>query len=260
MRDSDIVVRLARTENDRIGAFRLRYRVFAEEFGAMGSGIDHARRIESYVYDANAEHLILVDRSSPSASHDHIVGTCRLLARAEAKHNAHGFYSSTEFDLGRLLTRETSLLEIGRSCLLPAHRNGSTLYALWTGLADYVLTNNIQILFGVASFHGTDLRIFQQPLSYLHCHHLAPPDLRVASLASEDWQAILLPRSAIVRSQALALMPPLIKAYLRLGASVGHGAFVDAAFRTVDVCVIVDTERMRQNRQEAFKRQLSGRT
>ena len=38
--------------------------------------------------------------------------------------------------------------------------------------------------------------------------------------------------------------PALIKAYLRLGGSVGEGAFIDHAFNTTDVCLVMDTARM----------------
>jgi putative hemolysin len=39
-------------------------------------------------------------------------------------------------------------------------------------------------------------------------------------------------------------VPALIKAYLRLGGCVGEGAFVDHAFNTIDVCLVMDTARL----------------
>ena len=39
-------------------------------------------------------------------------------------------------------------------------------------------------------------------------------------------------------------VPPLIKAYLRLGGWVGSGAFVDRAFNTTDVCMVLETARI----------------
>jgi putative hemolysin len=38
--------------------------------------------------------------------------------------------------------------------------------------------------------------------------------------------------------------PALIKAYLRLGGVVGQGAYVDHAFNTTDICLILDTVKM----------------
>jgi putative hemolysin len=54
---------------------------------------------------------------------------------------------------------------------------------------------------------------------------------------------LLAPKSLEPRA-ALAAMPPLIRAYLRLGGVVGDGAFIDHDFQTTDVCVILDTARM----------------
>lgn len=34
-------------------------------------------------------------------------------------------------------------------------------------------------------------------------------------------------------------MPPLVKGYLRLGAMIGDGAYVDMAFNTTDVLVVL---------------------
>jgi hypothetical protein len=46
------------------------------------------------------------------------------------------------------------------------------------------------------------------------------------------------------RLAALQAIPPLIKAYLRLGGFVGEGAFIDRTFNTTDVCLVMDTARM----------------
>lgn len=54
----------------------------------------------------------------------------------------------------------------------------------------------------------------------------------------------LLPPEAVDPGRAMAMVPPLIKAYLRLGGFVGAGAVVDEEFNTVDVCVLMDTGRM----------------
>ena len=47
---------------------------------------------------------------------------------------------------------------------------------------------------------------------------------------------------AIDAKAALKAMPPLIKAYLRLGAFVGDGAVIDRQFGTTDVLIIMPVE------------------
>ena len=53
-----------------------------------------------------------------------------------------------------------------------------------------------------------------------------------------------MPEARLDRRAAMAGMPPLIKAYLRLGGVVGEGAFLDHAFNTTDVFLMVDTAAM----------------
>ncbi len=118
------------------------------------------------------------------------------------------------------------------------------MYHLWNGLAAYVADNGIEVLFGVASFHGTDAQALAEPLSFLHHRHLAPPELRVRALEAHYQSMDLMPADKIDRVQALLAIPALIKAYLRLGGFVGDGAFIDHAFNTTDVCLVMDTARM----------------
>ena len=153
-----------------------------------------------------------------------------------------------------MLDTGRKLLELGRSCVHPDHRGGSVMYHLWNGLAGYVFDNQIEILFGVASFHGTDADALKLPLSYLYHHHLAPPQLRVRARDASFQQMNLLPCDQISRKQAMLETPALIKAYLRLGGFVGDGAWVDRPFNTTDVCLIMDTQLMNARSREAFRK------
>ncbi len=233
--------RLARDEADLAAAQRLRYRVFVEELGGDGPLVDHARRREADRFDPFFEHLLLIDPERPEG--EHVVGVYRLLTdRAAAE--AGQFYSEQEYDLGPLRASGRRLLELGRSCVDPAYRGGTAMFELWTGLADYVRARQIEILFGVASFHGTDLDALAQPLSLLHYRHLAPPELRVTARPPQARAMDLLPEAEVDRRAAMLATPQLIKAYLRLGGMVGAGAWLDTAFNTTDVCLVMDTARM----------------
>ena len=67
----------------------------------------------------------------------------------------------------------------------------------------------------------------------------------------------LVPEETLDRKAAMLQVPSLIRAYLRLGGFVGEGAFIDHAFNTTDVCLILDTARM--NARQARMYQGSGR-
>ncbi len=230
-------VRLARTQDDVLAAQRLRYEVFVRELGGDGALVDHKAGLERDRFDPYFDHLLVTD----VARGDVVVGVYRLLRDDQAR-EAGQFYSEDEYDLTPLRASGRRLLELGRSCLHPEYRGGPAMFHLWQGLADYVLAHQIEILFGVASFHGTDPQALAQPLSLLHHRHLAPPELRVRS---RNFQSMdLIPENQLDRRAAMLEVPALIKAYLRLGGCVGEGAFVDHSFNTTDICLVMDTARM----------------
>jgi putative hemolysin len=175
-----------------------------------------------------------------------VVGTYRLLRQQVAM--AHkGFYSAAEYDLSPLLANSTpasQLLELGRSCVAPAWRNNATITLLWRGIASYLQTHNIGHMFGCASLHGADPLLHAAELSYLYHHHLAPPELRARAHAANHVMMDRLPAASIDTRAASRALPPLIKGYLRVGALVGDGGFVDRQFNTVDVFVVMPVDRI----------------
>ena len=239
--------RLAETQADLHAAQRLRYQVFVQELGAGGAGVDHDAGREADAFDPYFDHLLLLDEGR--APEDQVVGVYRLLRDDQAARMGR-FYSADEYDLSVLSASGRKLLELGRSCLHPDYRGGAAMFHLWQGLAAYVLDHGIDILFGTASFHGTEIGRLAAPLSFLHHRHLAPEDLRVRA---RDFQAMdLIPEDQLDRRAAVADIPALIKAYLRLGGYVGEGAFIDHAFNTTDVCLVMDTARMSDRQREMY--------
>lgn len=234
----DFELKLAQTPADLRAAQRLRYDVFVTELGANGAMVDHDQQLEKDHYDDFVDHLILSCKKTGQ-----VVGVYRLL-RAEAAERAGGFYSETEYDLTPLKRSGRRVLELGRSCLHPDYRGGMAMHHLWSGLATYVAQHQIEILFGVASFHGTDISALAQPLSLLHQNHLAPPDLRVRAREDAYQDMNIVPAAELDRRRAMVQVPSLIKAYLRLGGCVGDGAFIDHEFNTTDVCLIMDTAKL----------------
>lgn len=244
-------LRLARDDRDRIAAERLRYAVFVEELGGDGVLVDHDARRERDSLDPFFDHLILVDKRREAAGEDHVVGVYRLM-RAEQAEAAGGYYSDAEYDLSVLKASGKRLLELGRSCVHRDYRGGTAMLQLWNGLARYVRAHDIEILFGVASFHGTDVDAIAEPLSLLHDRHLAPEDLRVRVLPEHFQKMDRIAPELIDRTEAMRRVPALIKAYLRLGGWVGEGAYVDHAFNTIDVSLIMDTSRLSARAQAMY--------
>ncbi len=251
--ESPYAVRLATTPEDLTAAQALRYQVFVRELGGDGPLVDHAAGLERDAFDTHFDHLVLVDRRIDPATHAHVIGAYRVLP-SDRRAAAGRFYSETEFDLSPRLASGRRLLELGRSCVHGDHRGGTAMFHLWNGLAEYVLDRGIEVLFGAASFHGTDITALAQSLSYLHRHHLAPPAMRVRALGPHRQEMDLIPASRLDRRAAMAATPALIKAYLRLGGFVGDGAWIDRDFNTTDVCLVMDTGQMSVRHREFYIR------
>lgn len=247
-----LYLKLAEGEDEIRAAQRLRYRVFVEEMGADTDAEGHREKLERDRFDPFFDHLLLIDRTIADPM-ENVVGVYRLL-RGEVAIGGCGFYSAGEYDLARIERCGRPSVELGRSCIARDYRGGAALPLLWQGLADYVLSRRIEILFGVASFHGRDPRAFAQALSFLHHNHLAPEDLRVTARPDHGHTMNLMSAEDVDRPTALKQLPSLIKAYLRLGGFVGDGAYIDHGFNTVDVCVVMDTARMSEKHRAQYGR------
>ena len=146
------------------------------------------------------------------------------------------------------------LVELGRACVHSQHRNIAVLALLWRGIAAYVLTHRIDLMFGCASLPGTDPAQHAMAMSYLYHHHLAPPEIRVRALESRYVKMDMLEPGSYDTRKAMARVPPLIKGYLRLGGFVGDGAVIDSEFNTTDVFIIVKTELVTEKYMRHYER------
>ncbi|WP_264213637.1 GNAT family N-acetyltransferase [Leisingera thetidis] len=243
-RPPEFSVKIAETEAELRAAQALRYDVFVRELGGGGEMVDHEAGLEQDRFDRYFDHMLVTDETNRQ-----VAGVYRLLRDDQAA-RAGQFYSEDEYDLSVLKSSGRKLLELGRSCLHADYRGGTAMFHLWSGLAEYVAQHRIEVLFGVASFHGTDLQALTNPLAMLHHNHLAPRELRVRSKVFQNMD--LIGEGDLDRKRAMVDTPALIKAYLRLGGFVGEGAFVDHDFNTTDVCLILDTARMNARQRRIY--------
>lgn len=247
-----IQVRLAENDEEIKASQALRYTVFYEEFGAQPTEEMRTVKRDMDDYDAITDHLIVLDTDLPQGK-EQIVGTYRLLRREIAE--KHGqFYTSAEYDIQPLLDHEPNLLELGRSCVLPNYRSRPILQKLWEGIAHYVADHNIALMFGCASLHGTDINQLSEQLSYLHHFHRTPAELCPKAIANRYVNMNIHAKEDFDAKKVFISMPPLIKGYLRLGASIGDGAVIDHQFNTTDVCIVMPTAQVTDKYLNHYKR------
>ena len=172
-----------------------------------------------------------------------------------------GFYTESEFNISKIKKVDGNIAEMSRACVNREYRdNALVMRLLWAGLGEYIVRRKIAILFGVASWVGTKPVESAQAISYLYYNHLSPLGLR-ATVLSENFapdvnpklsRMNILPREFVDEADARRQMTPLIKGYLRLGATFGRGVFIDKSFNTYDVFVMVQTKKIDAAYQKHF--------
>jgi putative hemolysin len=220
---------IARTASDIEQAQRLRFKVFAEEMGARLPGADG--RIDRDIFDPYCEHLLVRDNANGK-----VVGTYRLLSPPQAK-SIGGYYSETEFDMVRLNNLRDRMVEVGRSCVHAAYRDGATISFLWSGIANFMQQHGHEYLIGCASISMADgghcaASIFRR----LGKNYMAPSEYRV-------FPRYRLPLEAL-NANLDAPIPPLIKGYLRLGAYICGEPAWDPDFNTADLFILLPMSRL----------------
>lgn len=251
----NVVVRMATTPQEIEAAQHLRYKVFYEEFHAVATPEMRRLRRDFDEYDAIADHLIVVDEAIVDPT-ERIVGTYRLIRRSAAERFGH-FYTSNEFDIGLLTRSDASLLEFGRSCVEAEYRTRPVLQLLWQGISEYMMDHDIDLMFGCASFPGTDPAAIEKELSYLYNFHLSPPALRPRALDGMYVEMDTLPKETLNPKEIFPLLPPLIKGYLRLGATIGHGAIVDHQWNSIDVCIVLPLQQLTDRYRKHYARKVN---
>ena len=211
-------------------AQRLRWRVFADELGARLAspepGIDADR------WDPWCDHLLVREVSSGQ-----VVGTYRLLPAAR-RCQAGGFYAETEFALHGLETLGAGVVELGRACIAPEHRNGVTVALLWAGVLQYLKQAGHTHAIGCASLPASS----EPERAATLCHRLLQDAGEPGPLRAVPHRAFDL--GARDEGRPAAALPALLKGYLRLGARPCGPPAWDPDFGTADLLLHLPLQRL----------------
>lgn len=228
---------VAQDGNEVRAAQRLRYQVFAEEMGAhLHSPVDG---LDIDEFDEFCDHLLVRDDTSGD-----IVGTYRMLPPSRVA-AAGKLYSDTEFDLSALGGLRPALVETGRSCVHPDHRTGAVVGLVWAGIARYMLLSGHSWLAGCASVPLDDGGALAAGVwDVVSRKHFAPPEYRVSPRVPWDVDGVDRPGRAVV--------PPLLRGYLRLGAWVCGRPALDSDFGVADFFVLLSLANVDQRYLKFF--------
>jgi putative hemolysin len=231
---------LASTPLDIIASQRLRYQVFAEEMGARLPSADHGIDVDAY--DPFCRHLLVREAATGD-----VVASTRILDSERAA-EAGGFYSQSEFDLGQLEHLPGRVMEVGRTCVRSDYRTGGAINSLWTGLARFMTENHFDFMMGCASIPFVPGDVTAHALlNQLYATHPAPDHFRVR------------PRRYVPDAgtppASPGRMPPLLKAYLRIGAWICGEACWDPDFGVADVFILLDVKQVPERYRRHFLRE-----
>jgi putative hemolysin len=229
---------LAIADRDEIReAQQLRHDVFAAEFGAHMSSL--ASGLDADEFDEHADHLIVRENSSRK-----IVGTYRMMTPRCGELVGERFGDRT-FDLGSLEPIAADLVETGRSCVHPDHRNGAVISLIWKGIGQYMRTTGHRWLGGCAwvPLHG-DSDPSAATWTAVREKYMAPPRFRVAAHQ-------LLSSDGAVDVEGLAV-PPLLRGYLRLGSWICGEPAYDPDARVASFYVLLSLDHMNPRYRRHF--------
>ncbi|MGN8260754.1 L-ornithine N(alpha)-acyltransferase [Pseudomonas sp. SMSB3] len=202
----------------------LRYQVFSAEFKAKLKGAEQG--LDSDEFDAHCRHIGVRDLATGQ-----LVATTRLLDHRAAS-SLGRFYSEEEFSLHGLLQLQGPILELGRTCVAPDYRNGGTIAVLWGELAEVLNEGGYSYLMGCASIPMQDGGIQA---------HAIMQRLRERYLCNQHLRAV--PKHPLpsldLPGNVIAELPPLLKAYMRLGAKICGEPCWDPDFQVADVFILL---------------------
>ncbi|MCX5046094.1 GNAT family N-acetyltransferase [Aldersonia sp. NBC_00410] len=218
----------------RLAAQRLRYDVFAAEPGFRlppnAHGLDEDR------FDRYCDHLLVRDEAT-----ERFVGCYRMLP-PDAAVAAGSYYTESEFDLSAFAALRPHLVEMGRACVLPDHRNGSVVPLMWAGVLRYLRLTGHTWLMGCVS---TPMRANQA--NPVGSEVQGVRDLVLRRYASAPEHRVRPYRPVVVDGRSLDdlpapvgwRLPPLLNAYLRMGASICGEPAHDPDFGVADFVALV---------------------
>lgn len=243
--------RLAETEGDLVRCQRLRYLAFIEARGLAGPSGSGARDEDEF--DAHCRHVMVED-----ARTGQLVCCFRMMPFDSGAEIARS-YSAKWYDLDRLRSYPGRLVEMGRFCVHPAHKDPAILRTAWNAMTRHVDDQGVGLLFGCSSFYGVDAEAYMDAFALLKERHLAPKRWlpRVKAPKVFRFASILrlrAPDMSVNVSAALRRMPPLLRSYLMMGGWVSDHAVIDEKLNTLHVFTGIEIARVPERRARLLRR------
>ena len=237
--------RRASSKEDVTACQQLRYLTFMKTRGLD----DRSDWLDSDELDAICEHMMVEDQRTGQ-----LVCCFRMLPMNNGSEIGRS-YSAKYYDLGQLQDYPGKLVEMGRFCVHPAHKDPAILRVAWTAMTHFVDEEGIELLFGCSSFEGVDADAYADAFALLKEKHIAPsrwlPRIKAPNVFR--FANIFRLRRPDMK-QALSKMPPLLRTYLVMGGWVSDHAVIDNDLKTLHVFTGVEISRVPKTRARLLRR------
>ncbi|MFC1684248.1 GNAT family N-acetyltransferase [Pseudomonadota bacterium] len=230
-----LTVELAATAQEVEEAQRLRQLVLSRHKGDVtrdALDLDH--------YDPHCHHLVVRDYHKGT-----VVGVTRIMTDRQAK-KAGGYYADSRFDLSRLLPLPGRTMEVGATCIHPDYENSGVYTILWAGLARFITIHRMDFMIGCIDIPLMGgVQHAKAIISHLCSKHAVPSQLNVM-----PRQPLLITPDA--SSEEAVQLPPLLDAYLRLGAYVWERPGFNEEHNMAELFVLLDTDNLSPRYQSEY--------
>lgn len=162
-------------------------------------------------------------------------------------------YAAQFYDLTALSLFEGPMVELGRFCVDPDCNDPDILRIAWGAMTTYIDQRGIELLFGCASFSGTDHSAYRDAFAMLRDRHVGPKRWLPRVKAPHVFRFSEKSRPKTDVKQALKRMPPLLRTYLLMGGWVSDHAVVDADMNTLHVFTGVEVARIPEPRKKLLR-------
>ena len=216
------------------GRYRVRLAEGASDLGAaqaLRSLCFHkdAAGLDADSFDPVCDHMLVEDSRSGA-----LVCCFRMLPLPSGREIDRS-YSAQYYELSALRAFEGPMVEMGRFCIHPDHHDPDILRVAWGAMTAYVDDQGVELLFGCASFTGTDASAYYDSFAMLKARHLAPKRWLPRVKAPNVFRFAARLRRKPDLKQAMLRTPPLLRTYLMMGGWVSDHAVVDPKMNTLHV-------------------------
>ena len=216
---------------------RLRHDVLSAEFGTHLPTLAHG--LDTDEFDEHCDHLIVRHDQNRA-----LVGAYRMMTpRCAAL--VGGRFGDRTFDLSPLRHLDADLVETGRACVHPDHRQGAVISLIWKGIGHYLRSTGHNHLGGCLWVSLADGgRAAAGIWAAVREKYLAPPRYRV-----EPRLRLLDDEAATAEPTAL---PPLLHGYLRAGGWICAEPAYDPEAKVAAFYMLLSLDRLNPRYRRHF--------